>query len=515
MAVKKTGMLVGAVAAAGIAAAAFAGAGGFIPIAEHGVRGPLIQAATQPVVAPPPGAPMSFADIFEKVSPAVVSIDVKSKVSVREMLESQGIPPQALPFFQQRPGGKGGDDDDDNTPSQDAMSSGSGFFISPDGYIVTNNHVVENASEITVTLKDERELKATVVGRDEATDLAVIKVNGRGFPYVNFENAAKPRVGDWVLAVGNPFGLGGTATAGIVSAYGRDIHDQFVDFIQVDAAINRGNSGGPTFDTYGRVIGVNSAIFSPTGGSVGIGFAIPAEVADNITKSLISGGKVTRGFLAITTQTQEPDDAEALGLPRDRKGVHVSDVVAGGPAAQAGLQPGDIIVRLNDKPVASSNELSRVVAGTRSGESIKVDILREGKPRTLTVRSGTRPSPDELARRGDPATPAPVTPPRGAQTPPNELGMRLGVLDDAARKANGIAPSVRGAVIESIRGSSEGAQKGIRAGDVVVSVSGTPVASPEEANAAIASAKKAGRNAVYLLLRRKDNQFGTSVKLGE
>jgi serine protease Do len=514
MAVKKTGILVGAVAAAGIAAAAFAGAGGFIPIAEHGVRGPLIQAATQPVFAPPPGAPMSFADIFEKVSPAVVSIDVKSKVSVREMLESQGIPPQALPFFQQRPGGKGGDDDDD-TPSQEAMSSGSGFFISPDGYIVTNNHVVENASEITVTLKDERELKAEVVGRDEATDLAVIKVQGRSFPFVNFENAAKPRVGDWVLAVGNPFGLGGTATAGIVSAYGRDIHDQFVDFIQVDAAINRGNSGGPTFDTYGRVIGVNSAIFSPTGGSVGIGFAIPSDVADNITKALISGGKVTRGFLGITPQTLEPEDAEALGLSRDRKGVHVSDVVAGGPAANAGLQPGDIIVRLNDKPVSTSNELSRVVAGTRSGDNIKVDILREGKQRTLTVRSGTRPSPDELARRGNQTTPSPVTPPRSVQAPPNELGMRLGSLDDAARRANGISPEVRGAVIESVRGSSDAAQKGITRGDVVVSVSGTPVASPEEAEAAIAAAKKAGRSSVYLLIRRKDNQFGRSVKLGE
>jgi serine protease Do len=322
MAVNKTGIVVGAVAAAGIAAAAFAGAGGLIPVADKGVRGPLIQAATQPVFAPPPGAPMSFADIFEKVSPAVVSIDVKSKVSVRDMLQQQGIPPQALPFFQGPRGGRGGQgqgqgqDEDEDTPSQEALSSGSGFFISPDGFIVTNNHVVENASEITVTLKDERELKAEVVGRDEATDLAVIKVQGRNFPYVNFENSAKPRVGDWVLAVGNPFGLGGTATAGIVSAYGRDIHDQFVDFIQVDAAINRGNSGGPTFDTYGRVIGVNSAIFSPTGGSVGIGFAIPADVADNITKALISGGKVTRGFFGITPQTLEPDDAEAFGLPR-------------------------------------------------------------------------------------------------------------------------------------------------------------------------------------------------------
>ena len=516
MAVNKTGIVVGAVAAAGIAAAAFAGAGGLIPVADKGVRGPLIQAATQPVFAPAPGAPMSFADIFEKVSPAVVSIDVKSKVSVRDMLQGQGIPPQALPFFQQRPGGKGGqDDEDDAGPSQDALSSGSGFFISPDGYIVTNNHVVENASEITVTLKDERELKAEVVGRDEATDLAVIKVTGRGFPYVNFENAAKPRVGDWVLAVGNPFGLGGTATAGIVSAYGRDIHDQFVDFIQVDAAINRGNSGGPTFDTYGRVIGVNSAIFSPTGGSVGMGFAIPADVADNITKALISGGKVTRGFLGITPQTLEADDAEAFGLPRDRKGVHVSDIVAGGPAAAGGLQPGDIIVRLNDRPVATANELSRMVAGTRTGDAIKVDILREGKPRTLTIRSGTRPPPEELARGDDNRAPGPVTPARPQQSPPNALGLRMGSLDEGARRNYSIKPDVRGAVIESVRGTSDAAQKGVQRGDVVVSVSGSAVASPEDVDAAIASAKKAGRPSVYLLLRRKDNQFGRSVKLAE
>jgi serine protease Do len=451
------------------------------------------------------------------VSPAVVSIDVKSKVSVRDMLQSQGIPPNALPFFQQRPGGRGGqgqDDDDDNNPSQDAMSSGSGFFISGDGYIVTNNHVVENASEITVKLKDDREYKAVVVGRDEPTDLAVIKVEGKGFPFVNFENAAKPRVGDWVLAVGNPFGLGSTATAGIVSAYGRDIHDQWVDFIQVDAAINRGNSGGPTFDTFGRVIGVNSAIFSPTGGSVGIGFAIPADVADNITKALIAGGKVTRGFLGITPQTLESDDAESLGLGKT-KGVHVADVVAGGPAAAGGLQAGDIITKLNDKPVASANELSRMVANTHSGDAIKVDILRKGRAQQLTVRSGTRPSQEELARSNDNTPSQPVNPTRPQQNPPNALGLRLGSLDESARRTYGIAPSVRGVVIETVRGSSDAGQKGIARGDVVISVNGNAVNSPDEVEAAIAMAKKEGRPSVYLLIRHKENQYGRSVKLGE
>jgi len=245
----------------------------------------LIRASTAPIFAPPPGAPLSFADIFDKVSPAVVSIDVTSKVDPRAAALGR-IP--GLPFELQPKGrggqGQGQGQDQDQGQGQDdgggdapaAMSSGSGFFISADGYIVTNNHVVENAAEIKVILKDERELVGTIVGRDEATDLAVIKVEGRGFPFVDFENSAKPRVGDWVIAVGNPFGLGGTATAGIISAYGRDIGETFVNYIQIDAPINRGNSGGPTFDIYGRVIGVNTAIFSPSGGSVGIGFAIPA-----------------------------------------------------------------------------------------------------------------------------------------------------------------------------------------------------------------------------------------------
>ncbi|HTE79686.1 MAG TPA: trypsin-like peptidase domain-containing protein, partial [Reyranella sp.] len=320
---KKTGYLLGAVAGAGIMVAAVAGAGVRLPSAQADQPPHLIKASTAPIFAPPPGAPMSFADIFAQVSPAVVSINVTSRVDSSALRGIPGFP--GLPF-----GGAPDDDDDDSgaapdrgpaTPPQGGrtnkgqprlptqQSSGSGFFISTDGYIVTNNHVVENAESIKVVLKDETELEATVVGRDEGTDLAVIKVKGgrSNFPFVNFENSAKPRVGDWVIAVGNPFGLGGTATAGIISAYGRDIGETFVDYIQIDAPINRGNSGGPTFDIYGRVIGVNTAIFSPSGGSVGIGFAIPADVADQVTKQLISGGKIQRGYIGATIQnfTQE------------------------------------------------------------------------------------------------------------------------------------------------------------------------------------------------------------------
>src|SRR5687768_801948 len=369
MTTKKTGYILGAVAGAGVMAAAVAGAGMRLPSAhaEQPMAGGLIKASTTPIFAPPPGAPMSFADIFDRVSPAVVSINVTSRVDTSALRQIPG-----LPFVLPGPrGGAPGEEGEEGDPGgrtergqprlPTQQSSGSGFFISADGYIVTNNHVVENAESIKVVLKDETELDAEVVGRDEATDLAVIRVKGprRGpFPFVNFENAATPRVGDWVITVGNPFGLGGTATAGIVSAYGRDIGETFVDYIQIDAAINRGNSGGPTFDVYGRVIGVNTAIFSPTGGSVGIGFAIPAEVAESVTKQLISGGRIERGYIGATIQNFTSEMAEAAGLG-EQKGAIVADLTPGGPSHRAGLQEGDIVTAVNGVAVKSSSDLTR------------------------------------------------------------------------------------------------------------------------------------------------------------
>ena len=265
MAVNRSHVAVAALAAAAITAAAMAGVGSQPAGWAGSPFGRLINASTEPVLASTPGAPLSFADIFEKVSPAVVSIKVTSKVDVNALHRS--IPGfENFPFDIVPKGGDQGDSQPDPRHAPKQMSSGSGFFISPDGYIVTNNHVVENAEDIKVVLNNGKELKGVLVGRDEGTDLAVIRVEGHDFPYVSFENKAKPRVGDWVLAVGNPYDLGGTATAGIVSAYNRDIGEKFVDYIQIDAPINRGNSGGPTFDTYGRVIGVNTAIFSPSGG---------------------------------------------------------------------------------------------------------------------------------------------------------------------------------------------------------------------------------------------------------
>ncbi|MGZ3274742.1 MAG: Do family serine endopeptidase [Caulobacteraceae bacterium] len=507
-----------------------------LPVAVAENAKPRIERTAGPsVFAPPPGAPLSFADIFDRVSPAVVSINVTSKV------ERRGIPGfENFPFDIQprgrggqgpgqggRGGQGGGDDDQDgsgggapgggrggNDDSNTAMASGSGFFISADGYLVTNNHVVENATDIKVVLKDERELTAKVVGRDENTDLAVIKVEGKGFPYVNFENSARPRVGDWVIAVGNPFGLGGTATAGIISAYGRNIGETFVDYIQIDAPINRGNSGGPTFDVYGRVIGVNTAIFSPSGGSVGIGFAIPADVADNITKQLISGGKITRGYLGASIQNVTPEVADSVGIP-GKKGALVAEVVAGGPAQKAGVQSGDVVLEINGHAVKDSTDLTRQVAASHSGDTLNLSIWRGGKQITVSVKSGVRPSDAELAKQqgNQPNEQVPGGPGGGAPAAkPNALGLSVVPLDDAARRRFSLPADVNGAVVDSVATGSDAAKKGVRRGDVIVRAGDRTVANVQDVAAAIDAVKKAGRTSMLVFIYREGRQLGVPLK---
>ncbi|WP_293905784.1 trypsin-like peptidase domain-containing protein, partial [Phenylobacterium sp.] len=486
---KKTGYLLGAVAGAGVMAAAVAGAGMRLPSAHAELPAGLIRASTSPIFAPPPGAPMSFADIFERVSPAVVSINVTSRVDPDALRQIPGLPFGLAPRGGQ--GGQGGDDDGDGSPQGGVtpkgqpklptqQSAGSGFFISADGYIVTNNHVVENAETIKVVLKDESELDAVVVGRDEATDLAVIKIKGRNgpFPFVNFEGAGKPRVGDWVITVGNPFGLGGTATAGIVSAYGRDIGETFVDYIQIDAPINRGNSGGPTFDVYGRVIGVNTAIFSPSGGSVGIGFAIPADVADSVTKQLIGGGKIQRGYIGATIQNFTPEMAEAAGIA-DQKGAIVADISAGGPSQKAGLQVGDIVTSVNGSSIKSSSELTRQVARVRAGDVLHLAVIRDGKPRTIDIRSGVRPSEKELAAN-DSSGAGPGRTAPGALSGPRApvLGMLVGLLDDTSRDRLNLPADIKGALVENVDQSSDAGTKGLRRGDVITRANDRAVIAP-------------------------------------
>ncbi len=512
---KKT-YLLGAIAGAGVMAAAVAGAGMRLPSAHADQAPQLLRASTAPIFQPPPGAPMSFADIFERVSPAVVSINVTSRVDASALRRIPGF--ENFPFGGQAPGG-GGDDDDSgagpSTPPQGGrtnkgqpklptqQSSGSGFFITADGYIVTNNHVVENAETIKVVMKDETELDADVVGRDEGTDLAVIKVRSprKDFQFVDFENAAKPRVGDWVIAVGNPFGLGGTATAGIVSAYGRDIGETFVDYIQIDAPINRGNSGGPTFDIMGRVIGVNTAIFSPSGGSVGIGFAIPAEVADAVTKQLMSRKPIERGYIGATIQNFTSELAEAQGLA-GQKGAIVNDLVPGGPSQRAGLMQGDLVVSVNGVTVRNPNELTREVAKARPGDMLHLDVIRDGKHKMIDIRSGTRPSERDLATNDN----TPGGSDRGpmSQAPrPSVLGMALGPLDEATRRKLNAPPTLAGVVVESVEQTSDAGQKGLRRGDVIVHAGDRSVASAADVAAAVDAAKKAGRASVAIGVYRQ------------
>jgi serine protease Do len=486
---------------AGVAAAALAlaGAGGYV--AHAAAPGGAVNA--NPAPAPSTGGLPSFAPIVERVAPAVVSIEVESKVGPSQ-ISAEGfgggggdldqLPPEFRRFFQ-------GPQGQQQRP-QTMHAAGSGFFISADGYIVTNNHVVENADKITIHTTDNRELKARVVGRDPATDLAVVKVDATNMPFVSFEDRAKPRVGDWVVAVGNPFNLGGTATAGIVSALGRkNVSDSsYVDYMQIDAPINRGNSGGPTFDLYGRVVGVNTAIFSPSGGSVGIGFDIPADVAAQVSKQLISAGKVTRGYIGAQVQDVTSEIAESLGLKG--KGALIAELTPGGPAEQSGLKAGDVVTRVNGAPIESATDLTRAVGLVHAGDAIRLQVRRDGHEQEVVVRSGTRPSEDQLALNGP---------------GPNGHG---GDGDGAAATgALGLSvapdPQGKGLAIAGVDSSSDAAQKGLRRGDVILQAGGHPTHAAADVRAAVAEAKKAGRKQVLLFIARGGQHIFVPIEIGQ
>jgi serine protease Do len=328
----------------------------------------------------------------------------------------------------------------------------------------------------------------------------VLKVEGSAFPYVTFATEARPRVGDWVIAVGNPFNLGGTATAGIISAYGRDIGEAYVDYLQIDAPINRGNSGGPTFDIYGRVIGVNTAIFSPTGGSVGIGFAIPANVADPITRQLIANGTVTRGYIGATVQNLSTELAESLGL-RGRKGALVAEVSPGGPAAASGLQAGDVILALNGRPLESSTDLTRRIALAKAGEVLRLELHRQGRTQQVEVRAGVRPRGDEELAAGPAADHEAM------------LGLTLRPADEAARRQYGLSPAAQGVVVVQVAPGSEAAQKGLRPGDVLSRVGERAVSTPANVAEAIADARRRGRTSVLALVTRSNRPLFVPLRL--
>ena len=460
---------------------------------------------------PRPGAPMSFADLAERLQPAVVNISTDQRVEVQQ----RRLPPGFEEFFRRF----GGEIPFSQGPiTQRGQSLGSGFIISPDGYIVTNNHVVAPAhpqavvEQIRVTLADGTELEAEVVGRDVPSDLAVLKVNPRGrLPFVRFGDSTRTRVGDWVVAIGNPFGLGGTVTAGIVSALHRNLNAGNYDrYIQTDAPINSGSSGGPMFDLNGNVIGINTALISPTGGNVGIGFAIPAEQARPVVEALVRGERFQRGYIGVTLQGLEDGVAEAIGLARNQ-GEMVVTVAPGGPAERAGLRPRDVILSVAGQPVTSNETVAYLVARQPVGSRVPVQILRGGDRRTVQITIAERPTEEELARLSGAAVPEAggeaetkqESQSEGQRSAQRSLGIAVQTLTPAiARQLQLSDPNVRGIVIASVDPNSDASRKGLQPGDIVLEINGTATPTPEAAAAAVEASRRAGRETVLLLVRR-------------
>lgn len=487
------------VSAAAIALAGFGGAA----IASAQDNGNRVQAP--PLAGSiPQGAPVSFADLIESVSPAVVSIEVEAEVPNpldNPNFNFDQLPPGFREFFEEfqrrNEGGEG--------EPRRLRGGGSGFFISDNGYVVTNAHVVKDATEITVTTRDGQELEGEVIGIDEPTDLAVVRVQGNDFPYVQLDSDPNMRVGDWVVAVGNPFGLGGTATAGIISATEREIGGQYNDFIQIDAPINRGNSGGPLFSLEGEVIGVNSQIFSPTGGNIGIGFAIPSDVASSIVSQLIEDGSVERGWLGVTIQSMDDDTRAALGLDED-EGAIIAQVVDGGPADEAGFEVGDVVLEVEGVAVEDATQLTREVGQLDAGQEARFRILRDGERRTLEVDIGERPSADELEDMMTGDDSSEEEEPESSSDSEEVLGVSLSPLDSSARQAFGLSGAEEGVVITDVDNGSEASRKGLRRGMLIREAGGKAVDSPGAVQAEIEAAREAGKSALLLLVQDSSGQ---------
>jgi serine protease Do len=451
--------------------------------------------------APRPGAPMSFAEMVAKLQPAVVNISTTQRVQVNTN-PFAGTPFGDLFGNQGQQGGR--------PVTREAESLGSGFIISADGYVVTNNHVISAGARgavvetITVKLADRREFKARLIGRDAQSDLALLKIEGSNLPFVRFGDSTQARVGDWVVAIGNPFGLGGSVTAGIVSAVHRVTGQggAYDRFIQTDASINRGNSGGPMFDLAGNVIGINSQIYSPTGGNVGIGFAIPAEEAKPVIDTLMKGGTIKRGYLGVGMQELTPDIAEQLGVPKDR-GTLVSRVEPGEAADKAGLKLGDVIVKVGGKDVTPDQTLSYLVANTAPGTRVPLEVIRDGKRLPLTVTVGTRPPEEQLAAfdpEDENATPGDEPEAMGAAS----LGVAVTALTPQIARSVGADPDAGGVVVLTVDPASDAAGKGLRRGDVIVSANRTPLAGPADLARIVTSTKSAGRDSVLLFVQRRN-----------
>jgi serine protease Do len=389
-------------------------------------------------------------------------------------------------------------------PNREVTALGSGFIIDPAGYVVTNNHVIDDAHKITVILQDNSRHPAKVIGRDAKTDLALLKIDvGHELPFVSWGDSSKAEVGDWIVAVGNPFGLGGTVTAGIVSALGRDINEgPYDNFIQLDAPINRGNSGGPTFNLEGQVIGINTAIYSPSGGSVGIGFAIPSDTAKDVIEQLKTRGFVTRGWLGVAIQGITPVIARTLGIdPEHPHGALVASVNPDSPAQKAGIKQGDVILDAGGRPIKSVHDLPLIVADTAPGSALKLTVLRDGKRETLVAPVGEMPKNLQVATAEAPQT-------------VSGLGLRLGVITEPLRRQFGIPNSVEGVVVTGVRHGSPADALDIQPGDVIQSIDQQPATTPEQAAAALKQASVKG-NILLLVNRKGVSQFvGLSVGHG-
>ena len=481
---------------------------------------PLAWAQTTPAAgaAIPPAAPLatqqSFAPLVKRVLPAVVNISVTEKPEANAMSDQlpEGFRNSPLNefmrrFFEQHGGG------DPFTPgpfSQEPedgrrIALGSGFIIDPSGYVVTNNHVVGEAAKVTVILQDGTKYPAHIVGRDPRTDLAVLKIKtDKPLPYVTFGDSGAAQVGDWVVAVGNPFGLGGTVTTGIISARGRDIHSgQFDDFLQIDAPINRGNSGGPTFNLDGQVIGINTAIYSPNGGSVGIGFAIPSNVARHIVAELEAHGKVTRGWLGVQIQQVTPAIAASLGLPNDH-GAIVALVSHDGPGARAGIEQGDVVLSFDGQPVKQLHDLPRLVADQAPGSAATMTVWRDGKSVELHATLGDAPENPRIASASDGPAEA---------EPADAFGVHFAPLTADVRQELNLSADVPGVVISSVDEGSPADALGLSRGDVVMSIDQHPVRNPDEAAQRLREAARSPQKSALLLLNRHGITQYVGIKL--
>jgi serine protease Do len=487
---------------AGLGVGALVVAPGFNP--STGYQAALAQNLTEQ--AQKVQTPVGFADIVEKVKPAVISVRVKvdNGSATTGLGEGRDLPPGLREFFRrfgapdmpQGPQGMPG-----RRGPNFMTGQGSGFFISADGYAVTNNHVVEKAETVEVKADDGKVYKAKVIGTDPRTDLALIKVDGDSFPYVKLAERT-PRIGDWVLAVGNPFGLSSTVTAGIVSARGRDIGaSPYDDFIQIDAPVNKGNSGGPTFDTEGNVIGVNTAIFSPSGGSVGIAFAIPAETVRHVVGQLKEHGSVTRGWIGVRIQPVTKDIADGLGLKK-AEGALVAEPQSGSPAAKAGIKAGDVITAVNGETVEGPRELARMIGAMAPDKQVKLSIVRDGSEQTVSLTLDKMPM--ETEARAD----------TGADK--EDSGMDLGKLGLTLAPADRVAGAGdQGVVVTGVDSAGAAAEHGFATGDVILEVAGKKVSTPAEVRREIDTVRKEGKRTVLMRVQKNGNSRFVALPVRE